>query len=70
MSGTKNGKNPLFKKYNPEEWKTREETAKILGVKPRTLIVKASTGRIPEKAIIRPIVGKMLYHIPTLLNLN
>lgn len=70
MIGSKNGKNPLFKKYNAEEWKTQEEAARILGVKPRTLIVKASTGKIPEKAIIRPIVGKKLYHIPTLLNLN
>lgn len=70
MNETKNGETPLSKKYNPEEWKTQAEAAEILGVKPRTLIVKASTGKIPEKAIIRPIVGKKLYHIPTLLNLN
>lgn len=70
MIERKNGKNPLSKKYNPEEWKTQEETAKLLSIKPATLRDNLSRGKIPEKAVARPIIGKPLYHIPTLLNLN
>lgn len=58
------------KKYNPEEWKSEAEAAQILGIKVQTLQNKLSMGKIPEKAVIRPLVGKKLYHMPTLLNLN
>lgn len=38
------------KKYNPEEWKSQEEAAKILGIKPSTLRDNLSRGKIPRES--------------------
>jgi hypothetical protein len=62
----------VFKKKasKVEDWISRDEACKLLGIKPSTLSVYLCSGKIPDKYVSTAVTGSKFFYKPGLLGFD